>query len=153
MSTHARTLSITTDLHGLDDVRGFVERAAIELGADPERATDMLVAVNELVTNIVVHGYGGRPGPIDLLIAPLGADLLVRLGDRAPRFDPTRVPAPRTDLPLELRPPGGMGIHLARHFTDELRYRPRDGGGNELTLVKRGLLGSSPGEERDGADG
>jgi anti-sigma regulatory factor (Ser/Thr protein kinase) len=31
--------------------------------------------------------------------------------------------------------PGGQGVHLMRHFTDEIRYR-REDGWNVLTLVR-----------------
>jgi anti-sigma regulatory factor (Ser/Thr protein kinase) len=47
------------------------------------------------------------------------------------------VPPPDLDLPLERRPLGGMGVHLARTLTDRLDHRILPGGGNEVTLSKR----------------
>ena len=46
-------------------------------------------------------------------------------------------PEPDLTLPLERRPLGGMGVHLARTLTDGMRHRILPGGGNEVTLEKR----------------
>lgn len=145
-----RALSIPADVRELERLRQFFEATSAELGADADAALDMLVALNEVATNVIVHGYRGQPGTVDVLVRPTGADLVVQLRDSAPPFDPTTVPPPRTDLPLEQRRPGGMGLLLTRHYTDELRYGVTPDGGNELTLVKRGVLSAPPKEDRSG---
>ena len=58
------------------------------------------------------------------------------LQDDAPPFDPTRVPDPRLDLPLEERPLGGLGVYIMRKHSDVMSYRRTSAGLNELTLVK-----------------
>lgn len=153
MSESVHTVSVAADVRELETLRQFFAAAAGALGAGAGPVDDMLLAINEAATNIIVHGYGGRSGTVELLVRPVGPDLEVRLRDRAPLFDPTTVPAPRTDLPLELRRPGGMGVHLTRHFTDELRYAVTPEGGNELILVKRGALADAPKEDPRGTDG
>lgn len=147
MTQSAHTLTIPADVRELEALRQFFAAAAGELGAGGGPAEELLIALNEAATNIIVHGYGGRPGTIELRVRAAGPDLEVRLRDRAPPFDPTAVPPPRTDLPLAQRRPGGMGVHLARHFADELRYMVTADGGNELTLVKRGALAPPPQED------
>jgi hypothetical protein len=42
-------------------------------------------------------------------------------------------------LPLEKRPPGGLGIHLIRQTIDSLFHRVTASGGNQLILIKRGV--------------
>ncbi len=152
MSQRAHLVSIPADVRELEQLRQFFEAAAAQLGVDGEGAADLLLALNEAATNIIVHGYKGRPGTLELQITPVGADLMLQLRDRAPLFDPTTVPPPRTDLPLEQRRLGGMGVHLTRHFTDELRYRVTPEGGNELILVKRGVLADPAKESSSGTD-
>jgi anti-sigma regulatory factor (Ser/Thr protein kinase) len=63
--------------------------------------------------------------------------------DDAPLFDPTAVPPPDINLPLEERPLGGLGVHMMRQLTDELLYRVNSAGQNELIFVKRGVLPTS----------
>ena len=73
--------------------------------------------------------------------------VVIRIGDAALPFDPRTVRAPRLDLPLEERPLGGMGIHLARTLTDRFDHRILPDGGNETTLTK--LLRRAAARETD----
>jgi serine/threonine-protein kinase RsbW len=134
------SLRIDADLKELERMRRFVETQTAALNVDPSAVYDVLLAVNEMVTNIIVHGYRGESGSIEVDIRPDGGDLVARLRDRSPPFDPTLVPAPDTTMPLHLRPPGGMGVHLARRLMDSMAYQVAEHGGNELTLVKRGVV-------------
>ncbi len=123
----------------LNDMRNFLENAVDILGGDEDVAGDLLLAVNEAITNSLLHGYHEQPGEITLSVESDGADIVVRLIDRAPPFDPTSVPPPDINLPLEERPLGGLGVHMMRQLTDGLVYRA-SGGVNELSFVKRGVL-------------
>jgi serine/threonine-protein kinase RsbW len=124
-------------VHDLEEVRQFVERAALSLGGEPEAVGDMVVAVNEAVTNILVHGYGNQSGDLLLEVRCRDDVLQVCLEDQAPVFDPLKAPEPDVTLPLEQRPFGGVGVKMMRAFTDELRHEVTAAGGNRLTLKKR----------------
>ena len=141
MHTQA-TLRVAADLNELATVRDYVEARVIELGAAPAAVYDLVLAANEIATNIVVHGYRGRPGSIDIQIQPEGDTIAITLRDWAPPFDPSMAPTPDITVPLAQRPRGGMGIHLTRRLTDTMRHRITPDGGNELVLIKRGILGS-----------
>lgn len=130
-------LRVSAEPTNLARVRRFVEGRAIEFGADPTAASDVVQAVDESVTNIIKHGYRGAHGIVEVEMELLAGTLVVRLRDHAPSFDSTRVPRPDLGLPLERRPLGGMGVHLTRELTDEVRHRSPPGWGNELTLIKR----------------
>ena len=130
------TLTIPGEVGRLAEVRAFVREASRGRVA-PKLLEDLVCAVDEAVTNVIVHGYDGASGPIEVEVGGDSQNLEIRIADRAPRFDPTKAPEPDLRLPLERRPLGKMGVHLMREFADELRYAPRRGGGNEVTLVKR----------------
>jgi anti-sigma regulatory factor (Ser/Thr protein kinase) len=131
---HHLDQTITPD--DVDTLRHQLEAAIVAVGGDPEAAADMILALNEALVNSVRHGYQGQPGWLRLEIWRDGRSLIVKQYDAAPPFDPTAVPPPDTTLPLALRPLGGMGIHMMRHFTDDLHYAQTTNGYNELTLVK-----------------
>jgi anti-sigma regulatory factor (Ser/Thr protein kinase) len=131
------TLRIPADTDRLAAVRSFLRETAAARGVRPDAVPDVVQAVDESVCNIIVHGYRGEPGYVEIGVDREGDDLVVRLRDQAPAFDPTSVPAPDLELPLEARRPGGMGVHLARQLMDEVRHRVPPGSGNELRLVKR----------------
>jgi serine/threonine-protein kinase RsbW len=135
--THGH-LRMPADVNQLAAVRAFIRQEAKRAGADPDTIADVVQAVDESVTNVIVHGYGGAEGEIEVEVERAGASLIVRLRDQARPFDPTLVPDPDTSLPLERRPLGGMGVFLTRELTDAVSYRRTDDG-NELTLVKKSI--------------
>jgi serine/threonine-protein kinase RsbW len=123
-------------------VLALAEAAAARAGAGDEAAFELKLALEEAFTNVVRHGYGAEPGPVEIKVSAEGGALTVHLEDRAPHFDPTAVPPPDLDSPLEYRVPGGLGIHLIRQSVDEWRHTALPDG-NRLTLMKR-LPGSQP---------
>ena len=146
------TASLEVDAAGerLAEIRAFLRTFAAEAGADDETTSDLVQAVDEVACNAIEHGYRGGPGLIGVSVQVVGGDLVVRLRDQAPAFDPRTVPEPPLDLPLDRRPLGGMGVHLARTLTDRFDHRILPGGGNEVTLVK--ALRSTDAREGDDGD-
>lgn len=135
-------LSVGASLDRLGDVRSFIDRAGASLGASDQVLGDLKLAVDEAVTNIVLHGYGNAGGVIELQLRKDGDAIVISILDRAPYFDPDEVETPRLDTPLHDRPAGGMGIFLIRQMTDQAEFLPRPGGGNEIRLLKRGAIKS-----------
>lgn len=133
-------LRLNANLSDLEDIRNFVEKYAQRLNVDPSATYDILLSVTEMVTNTIVHGYRGESGPIEIEISQQDDALVVFLRDEAPPFDPTQLPTPDITLPLEQRPVGGLGVYLTREFMDRMSYRQGAGGGNELVLVKEGII-------------
>lgn len=133
------SLRTTAELNNLAEIRRFVEETASALGVAPAVIPGVILAVDEAVTNIIVHGYQGQGGAVEIEVSREGDALVIRLRDEAAPFDPTSVPPPDLTLPLEQRTPGGLGIHLIRQIMDEITHRVTPQGGNELTLVKRGI--------------
>jgi serine/threonine-protein kinase RsbW len=135
MTAPAR-LTIDADLGRLAEVRQFVRDTATGLGADEAMVQDLVQAVDEWVTNIIVHGYRGQGGPVEVELERSRFEIEVRIRDAAPAFDPDTAPAFDKDLPLERRPHGKMGIHLIRELSDRFEHRPGADGGNEVTICK-----------------
>jgi serine/threonine-protein kinase RsbW len=127
-------------LDQLSAMREFVTRAVLALGGDSDLASDVELAADEAITNVIVHGYGRQGGEIELAMAREGGNLVLRILDAAAEFDPTGAPSPDIKAPLETRGPGGFGIFLIRQLMDGVTYRRLTGGLNELTLTKRGAF-------------
>jgi serine/threonine-protein kinase RsbW len=117
-------------------IRHFVEQLARKTPALKQEIQDLVQAVDEAATNIIVHGYHDQWGVIEVNFAYQPGRITVTLRDNAPLFDPTQHPAPDLSLPLFERPVGGLGIHLIRKCVNEFTHSPRPNGGNELKMVK-----------------
>jgi len=136
LTTETLQLSVLADLANLAGIRSFVRTSLVPFCMDEDFLYDLSLAVEEAVTNIILHGYDGKAGEITIMIHPNAGSTEIILRDDAPPFDPTVVPAPRLDLPLDQRPLGGLGVHLMRKNLDSLSYRRTPAGSNELKLVK-----------------
>ena len=135
----ARSLRFDADVDRLSEVRAFVRASVAELGGSKRDAEDLVQAVDEATCNVMLHGYDGQPGQIEVTAARREGKIEIRILDRAPVFDPTALPDPAAAPPTPARRrPGtaGVGLHLARTMTDAVRHHVRPGGGNELTLVR-----------------
>jgi serine/threonine-protein kinase RsbW len=133
-------LQLTAELKDLPEIQRFISECLAALHADPAAEPDTLLAVTEIVTNSLTHGYQGKPGWVEVLVRRNGDALEIVLRDRAAPFDPTQAPDPDIRRPLKERLPGGLGIYLTRHFVDRIAYRTTPEQGNEITLVKNGVL-------------
>jgi len=136
--TEPRKLRITSGVADLAEVRRFVRDAVTAFGGSKRVADDLVQAVDEATCNVLLHGYDGEPGDVEIEASLRGRRIEIRLLDRGAEFDPTAAPTPDTTGPPVSRRPGGMGmgIHLLRTMTDEVRHHVRPDGGNELTLVR-----------------
>jgi len=135
-----------TALSDLAEIRQFVKKKSLEYGSSGDAVSDLILAVNEAVTNIIIHGYGIKPGLVDVAIELDKVDIIVTLCDHAVPFDPNSVPSPDINIPLEKRRPDGMGVHMMRSFVDEMIYRRSASGANVLMLVQRGVVSASKSE-------
>ncbi len=137
---HGFDLDVEASLDNLHEIRTYVLETGRQLGVDRAALADLQLAIDEAVTNIVLYGYAGRGGVVEINMAKAGPDVVVHIRDRAAAFDAPTPREPRRDTPLADRPVGGMGLYLIEKFTDEAEYSARPGGGNELRLVKRGVM-------------
>jgi serine/threonine-protein kinase RsbW len=143
--TPAARLRIAAEVDALARLRDVVRETAGAIGAERGFVDDLVQAVDEAATNIIVHGYAGEPGAIVITLECDEGRCVITLEDAAPTFDPTAVPEPDMSIPPDHRRPGGMGIHLIRLATDEMTHRPRPGGGNILTLSRSSGIGTKEG--------
>ena len=109
-------------------VRGAVERLAESLGFPQSECRSITLAVDEAITNIIRHSYGGREDrPIAIYFrkarrrAAQGAEqgIEILLQDRGPAVDPAKLCGRDFN---DVRP-GGLGLHFIEECMDTLKYR------------------------------
>jgi anti-sigma regulatory factor (Ser/Thr protein kinase) len=130
-------LRLTSRLSELPRLAAEVARLGREHDMPAEVVSDLMLALEEAVSNVIRHGYGERPdGPISVAFRVTGESIVVTVEDAGVGFDPLKHPEPDLTVPVEPRPAGGMGVYLIKRLMDEADYRIDDGH-NVLTLTKR----------------
>jgi anti-sigma regulatory factor (Ser/Thr protein kinase) len=138
---HASALTVPATLDSLAEIAAFVLAAADAAGLDRQARYRLRLSVDELVSNIIMHGHGytaeggSSQASIDVRTVMNDKVLTVILEDTSPPFDPRQVPAPDDlHLPAEQRKIGGLGVYLALDGVDRFSYE-RVGNLNRSTLV------------------
>lgn len=108
--------------------------------AVPDRtAAQILVALDEITSNIFVHGSSAAEPTVHVRLRKAPDRVAIEIVDDGAAFDPLAATPPDISLPVEERPIGGLGLHIVRKTMDNLRY-DRDHGQNRLRFYKRFAL-------------
>jgi len=117
-------------------VRGAVEGLCRSIGFDDGCITHVVMSVDEALSNVIRHAYNGaddQPIEIELDWADAQPGVRISIRDRGLAVDPGSF-GPRGPSGLS---PGGLGLHIMTECMDCLEYRPAEGGGTVLTMIKR----------------
>ncbi|VVB72921.1 Methanogenesis regulatory histidine kinase FilI [uncultured archaeon] len=117
-------------------INAFLDDIMSCSGFGKKEISEVQLAVEEAVINIIHHGYRGSEGSIHLKCDFRDGCQKIVIEDSAPPFDPTTYSMPDLASDLELRRIGGLGIHLIKSLTDGLKYEFRDGK-NRLIMMKK----------------
>jgi serine/threonine-protein kinase RsbW len=132
-----RRLTIQSRLDQLEFLWPWAESLAEEHAASNETRFAIHLCLEEAVSNVIRHGYGGQPDrPITIEFAAEPDVLAFSVEDQAQPFDPLSQPATEeTPAPVSIDeiPLGGRGIQFLKKFAGGLAYEPLPGG-NRLIL-------------------
>ena len=129
-----RSIEIDAGLDSLRPLAQWLQEASREAGLSEDVAGGLDHALHEAVENIVRYAWSDAASHrIRVTFRCDAARAEVEVEDDGRPFAPRRVPPPLAPVSLESLVPGGYGVAMMRHFTDEIHYE-RDGGLNRLTL-------------------
>lgn len=130
------TLQVDNDFAALGPVSGQVRDFLCECKAPGAAEFLADLVIEELVTNTIKYGYDDAAAHhIFVDVKYHDGQLCIEVRDNGHPFDPLAQEAPDLTLAAEDRPIGGLGIHLVRQMTDEVRYERR-GDENVVTATK-----------------
>lgn len=117
----------------------FIRVEARAAGFEGPPETQIELALEEALVNIIKHGYPGSSGDVEIQCSRIGTiGLKITLIDHGIPYDPLANAIP-LDLdpmtPLELKAIGGYGVHLILTIMDQVEYN-RQGETNVLTMIK-----------------
>ena len=135
-------LEVQGKLDSLREIRQYVKSAAKEAGLEKKASYNLCLAVDEIATNIITHGYDDNEleGNIYVQTEIDEKSLTVYIEDTAIPFDPKKKEAvTQEDLQksLEERPIGGLGIHLVYESVDEFIYEYKGDRNRNILVVNR----------------
>ncbi len=121
----------------IERVTAFVEEKLEKADCPMKAVTQISVAIDEIFSNIVQYGYGGKSGPITVSVAS-EADpkaVSVTFEDEGIPYNPLLREDPDVTLSAEDRSIGGLGVYVVKKAMDDVEYR-YENGKNILTIRK-----------------
>jgi anti-sigma regulatory factor (Ser/Thr protein kinase) len=120
-------LTVPARLEVLGTIGTFVMAAADKAGLDHRAAYRLRLAIDEMATNVIMHGKPVEHSGIDEIRLSAEIDdqtLRITLEDHGPAFNPLEHGGvdDQLDKPMEQRPIGGLGVFLAIRGVDRFHY-------------------------------
>jgi anti-sigma regulatory factor (Ser/Thr protein kinase) len=130
-------LTLANDLAEIPRLAEAVEAFCEPLDPSVKDILSIQLALEELVTNVIHHGYtDGHPHTFTVALSSESDRIRAIITDDAPAYDPLARAEVDTTIPLEDRAIGGLGVHLVKKLMDVSHYERRDGK-NVLTIERR----------------
>jgi serine/threonine-protein kinase RsbW len=127
---------IPAKLENLEEAINFIKEGARSLGFDDRKISQIQLASEEVLVNIINYAYAGKDGNIEITYTPKNSKALeIEIVDWGIPFNLLEQPSPDISAPIENRKIGGLGIYLVRNTMDEVNYK-RYEDRNSLTLIK-----------------
>lgn len=106
-------------------IESFIDNAKEEFHLDDDIYGNIMIAVTEAVNNAIKHGSKNDSSRnVSLSLSLDESTIKFRIEDQGDGFDYEHLPDPTS--PENLEKPGGRGIFLMKHLSDEVDFQ--DGG-------------------------
>ncbi len=103
-------------------IESFIDNAREKFHLDDDIYGNIMIAVTEAVNNAIKHGNKGDSSKNVLLTLALNDKLIkFKIEDEGSGFDYENLPDPTA--PENIEKPGGRGIFLMKHLSDEVDFR------------------------------
>jgi serine/threonine-protein kinase RsbW len=136
LETRARC-TLTGSLEQLAQLRDFIRAKAPQYGCSEEDTFALELACDEAAANVFHHAFESKSGQLYFAMWRDDDAMTVQIKYHGRAFDPSRVPEPELDAPLEERPEGGLGLYFMRQLMNEIMFEFDAVNGNVLTMRRR----------------
>lgn len=116
------SIQIPSIIENIRMIESFIDNAKERFHLDEDLYGNIMIAVTEAVNNAIKHGNAGNSSKNVFLSLTLDENLLkFVVKDEGRGFDHNELPDPTA--PENLEKPGGRGIFLMKHLSDEVEFR------------------------------
>lgn len=118
----SKELVIKSDLSELHKLEAFVEQISDIYNVNSTYYSNILVALNEAVTNSIIHGNKeNKESEVTILFESKNKGLFFSISDEGSGFDFNNYPDP-TDISITDYENIGRGLYLMKSLTDVIQY-------------------------------
>lgn len=132
------SLELKNDLAELERLTQVITEYCESCALSPHILFALNLSLEEVVTNVISYGFEDEHEHLIFVrIRRSDGSLEIEVEDDGLSFNPLEQEPPDISSPVEERSIGGLGIHLVRHYMDELEYRRLED--RNLLLMKKNI--------------
>jgi len=133
-STYRKIIPASTK--NLSEVRNFVAQHALSNGYSRQQISDIRLAVDEAITNIIKHAYNGDENhTIEIDVTFKKDRVCIELFDTGTTFSLKSFKQPDIEEKIKQKKRGGMGVYLIHSLMDDVSYG-REDNSNKMVMCK-----------------
>ncbi len=115
------SIQIPSIVENIRMIESFIDNAKERFDLDEDQYGNIMVAVTEAVNNAIKHGNASNSSKNVFLSLTLNENLLnFIIKDEGSGFEYNNLPDPTA--PENIEKPGGRGIFLMKHLSDEVEF-------------------------------
>ncbi|MEM9675464.1 MAG: ATP-binding protein [Bacteroidota bacterium] len=115
------SISIPSLSENIRMIESFIDNAKEQFSLTDDIYGNIMIAVTESVNNAIRHGNkGDSKKNVDLSLKLSDGSIIFWVKDEGDGFDHTNLPDPTA--PENIDQPGGRGIFLMKHLSDEVNF-------------------------------
>ena len=116
------SIQVPSILENIRMIESFIDNAKEKFDLDDDIYGNIMIAVTEAVNNAIKHGNSGNKSKNVYLSLSLDESLIkFTIKDEGTGFNYESLPDPTA--PENLEKPGGRGIFLMKHLSDEVEFK------------------------------
>ena len=117
------TMTIKNRLSEIPEVINGIEKFCQELPVPLSPGRKLKIVLDEILNNTISYGYDDeQEQEIRIAVEPIADGIILTIRDSGNAFNPLERETPDTDLSIDERSPGGLGLHLVKNMVDDVRY-------------------------------
>lgn len=131
------SLSLPAERNAFITLKTWLSDIAQELELTEKMTKQLLIAADEIFTNIASYGYPQEGGTAEVTVEFNFSQRLLSMtfSDNGIAYNPLESSAPDISKPLVERQIGGLGVFIVKKLMDSVEYR-RENNLNILTMTK-----------------
>jgi serine/threonine-protein kinase RsbW len=132
------SISIPVDLSYIAPVTAYLGELAKKIGFGAEEGSQICLALEESLSNVVRFGYEeDTEDHIEIIAEHDAMGLVIRILEKGIPFSQERLPDYQPDRPELDETGAGLGLYLIKSFVDEFTLIRKGSQGQEIRLVNR----------------
>jgi sigma-B regulation protein RsbU (phosphoserine phosphatase) len=117
------TMTIKNQLSEISKVINGIAKFCQELPVPLSPGRKLKIVLDEILNNTISYGYDDeQEQEIRIEVEPIADGIILTIRDAGNAFNPLECDTPDTDLSIDDRSPGGLGLHLVKNMVDDVRY-------------------------------